>query len=123
LLKAFYKTEEPEAILSAETAQEEADNSYERWAERAQGDWRSFLCFDVEATCRGGKEFDWPNEIIVSFRLATIGEGGDTELIPGISRGPPPLGRSGGDCTRPWRGFRSSRRKRRDGTGSNTVPS
>jgi len=27
---------------------------------------RSFLCFDVEATCRGGREFDWPNEVIVS---------------------------------------------------------
>jgi 3'-5' exoribonuclease 1 len=28
--------------------------------------WESLLCFDVEATCRGGREFDWPNEIIVS---------------------------------------------------------
>lgn len=27
---------------------------------------RSFLCFDVEATCREGREFDFPNEIIVS---------------------------------------------------------
>lgn len=27
--------------------------------------WKAFLCFDVEATCRGGKEFAWPNEIIV----------------------------------------------------------
>ncbi|KAK8849620.1 hypothetical protein IAR55_004955 [Kwoniella newhampshirensis] len=26
--------------------------------------YRSFLCFDVEATCRPGKEFDYPNEII-----------------------------------------------------------
>ncbi|WWC92713.1 uncharacterized protein L201_007672 [Kwoniella dendrophila CBS 6074] len=26
--------------------------------------YKSFLCFDVEATCRPGKEFDWPNEII-----------------------------------------------------------
>ncbi|OCF34283.1 hypothetical protein I316_03796 [Kwoniella heveanensis BCC8398] len=26
--------------------------------------YNSFLCFDVEATCRPGKEFDWPNEII-----------------------------------------------------------
>ncbi|WVR08125.1 hypothetical protein IAU60_005171 [Kwoniella sp. DSM 27419] len=26
--------------------------------------YTSFLCFDVEATCRPGKEFDWPNEII-----------------------------------------------------------
>lgn len=33
---------------------------------------RAFLCFDVEATCRGGKEFSWPNEIIVSvFCLAS----------------------------------------------------
>ncbi|WRT69622.1 uncharacterized protein IL334_006611 [Kwoniella shivajii] len=26
--------------------------------------YKTFLCFDVEATCRPGKEFDWPNEII-----------------------------------------------------------
>ncbi|WWD20246.1 hypothetical protein CI109_104722 [Kwoniella shandongensis] len=26
--------------------------------------YRSYLCFDVEATCRPGKEFDYPNEII-----------------------------------------------------------
>ncbi|ORY34829.1 ribonuclease H-like domain-containing protein [Naematelia encephala] len=26
--------------------------------------YKYFLCFDVEATCRGGKEFNWPNEII-----------------------------------------------------------
>lgn len=35
----------------------------------AQSTWKSFLCFDVEATCRGGKEFDWPNEIVVSVFL------------------------------------------------------
>lgn len=27
---------------------------------------RHFLCFDVEATCREGREFNFPNEIIVS---------------------------------------------------------
>lgn len=26
----------------------------------------SYLCFDVEGTCEGGKGFDYPNEIIVS---------------------------------------------------------
>lgn len=27
--------------------------------------YMSYLCFDVEATCEGGKGFDYPNEIIV----------------------------------------------------------
>ena len=31
--------------------------------------WKAFLCFDVEATCRGGKEFAWPNEIIVGLLI------------------------------------------------------
>ena len=30
---------------------------------------RSFLCFDVEATCREGREWDYPNEIIVSTKF------------------------------------------------------
>jgi hypothetical protein len=35
--------------------------------------YQSFLCFDVEATCSGGKDFDYPNEIIVSlFKLHTL---------------------------------------------------
>lgn len=36
---------------------------------------RSFLCFDVEATCRGGREFDWPNEVIVSSARTWVGTG------------------------------------------------
>lgn len=29
--------------------------------------YQSFLCFDVEATCEPGTNFDYPNEIIVSL--------------------------------------------------------
>jgi hypothetical protein len=31
-----------------------------------QEGFSSFLVIDVEATCVSGKDFDWPNEIIVS---------------------------------------------------------
>lgn len=37
---------------------------------------RSFLCFDVEATCREGREFDFPNEIIVSQKRRLTCSGG-----------------------------------------------
>ena len=39
---------------------------YAQRLEASQLALQSFLCFDVEATCRPGREFDWPNEIIVS---------------------------------------------------------
>lgn len=32
----------------------------------------SYLCFDVEGTCEGGKGFDYPNEIIVSCVVAAV---------------------------------------------------
>jgi len=69
LLKAFYKSEDPEAE-SAEQSPEDLklreEEVYQERLESAQEAWKSFLCFDVEATCRGGREYDWPNEVIVS---------------------------------------------------------
>jgi 3'-5' exoribonuclease 1 len=31
--------------------------------------YKSFLCFDVEATCEAGRTFEYPNEIIVSLEI------------------------------------------------------
>lgn len=53
----------PESSVDREKAQDT------NGSDKASGHqpYRSFLCFDVEATCSGGaKEFDFPNEIIVS---------------------------------------------------------
>jgi len=51
---------------TAEERRQRDQAAYEARLESAQETWRSFLCFDVEATCRGGREYDWPNEVIVS---------------------------------------------------------
>lgn len=50
----------------------EAKEAKEGISEKKRGKQpcRAFLCFDVEATCRGGKEFNWPNEIIVSYLVS-----------------------------------------------------
>lgn len=73
LLKAFYRSDDsdcsPQTSSASDQVEEAVEDSFEKWQERAQSDWKSFLCFDVEATCRGGKEFDWPNEIIVRCQL------------------------------------------------------
>jgi hypothetical protein len=73
LLKAFYRSEEPDPELTERSEADPASPSrrtFEERLEEAQSDWSAFLCFDVEATCRGGKEFDWPNEIIVREHAA-----------------------------------------------------
>jgi 3'-5' exoribonuclease 1 len=70
LLKAFYKTEEPDEESMARSAEERRvreEAVFEDRQESAQETWKSFLCFDVEATCRGGREYDWPNEVIVGY--------------------------------------------------------
>ncbi|OXG17387.1 hypothetical protein C366_03476 [Cryptococcus neoformans Tu401-1] len=54
----------PDSVLAAHFAAKEKRRQ-EREEMKILGQrYRSFLCFDVEATCRGGKEFDYPNEII-----------------------------------------------------------
>ena len=65
LIKAFYRIEEPPSDAILETEVVKRPDTWKR-NEDIQQKWRHFLCFDVEATCRSGKEFDWPNEIIVS---------------------------------------------------------
>lgn len=49
--------EEEEAVAAAAAA----------WAEpqKKKQPFASFLCFDVEATCEAGTNFNFPNEIIV----------------------------------------------------------
>lgn len=68
LLKAFYKSEDPEAESPEQSAEDmklREEEVYQERLESAQETWKSFLCFDVEATCRGGREYDWPNEVVV----------------------------------------------------------
>ncbi|WVQ75109.1 hypothetical protein IAR50_004718 [Cryptococcus sp. DSM 104548] len=53
-----------ESVIAAHFAEKEKRREERRQMKESGQKFRSFLCFDVEATCRGGKEFDWPNEII-----------------------------------------------------------
>ncbi|ODO06906.1 hypothetical protein I350_04267 [Cryptococcus amylolentus CBS 6273] len=53
-----------ESVLAAHFAEKERRRAERQQMKESGQKFRSFLCFDVEATCRGGKEFDWPNEII-----------------------------------------------------------
>jgi hypothetical protein len=82
LLNAFHRAkstpppESPEeivgvsAISHVEKTQEVHGPTRKKWGKQP---YRSFLCFDVEATCSGGKDFHYPNEIIVSRNPQYIG--------------------------------------------------
>ncbi|RSH93373.1 hypothetical protein EHS25_007729 [Saitozyma podzolica] len=68
LLTAFHRaksTPSPEteagAASQVEKTQEVHGPTRKKWGKQP---YRSFLCFDVEATCSGGKDFHYPNEII-----------------------------------------------------------
>nr|ODN91141.1 hypothetical protein L203_01343 [Cryptococcus depauperatus CBS 7841] len=54
----------PDSVLAAHFAEKEARRAERRLMKESGQTYKSFLCFDVEATCRGGREFDYPNEII-----------------------------------------------------------
>jgi len=68
LLKAFYSADDARSErerTATPAPEDDVLTAYEARLRSAQDTWESFLCFDVEATCRGGREYDWPNEIIV----------------------------------------------------------
>jgi hypothetical protein len=72
LLTAFHRAKstpppgtEAGAASQVEKTQEVHGPTRKKWGKQP---YRSFLCFDVEATCSGGKDFHYPNEIIVSVQ-------------------------------------------------------
>ncbi|WOO83957.1 3'-5' exonuclease eri1 [Vanrija pseudolonga] len=79
LFTAFSRAKEDSEAAEAEAA------AASRKTPPPKQPWGSFLCFDVEATCEQGKNFDYPNEIIefpvVLLRWEEDADGGRARLV------------------------------------------
>lgn len=76
LFAAFNRAKEDSAAAEAEAAAASSKPALPKQP------WGSFLCFDVEATCEQGKNFDYPNEIIVRVApLVVVADGQEFPVV------------------------------------------
>ncbi|ORX37795.1 hypothetical protein BD324DRAFT_623342 [Kockovaella imperatae] len=101
LVKAFQQALQlldEESISEGHDGDIEPETSTREAHDRARAEkWKAFLCFDVEATCRGGKKFNWPNEII-EFPIVLLKWASDPSISssshPGkVATEPPTIGK------------------------------